>query len=92
MPRFFRILLWLFVSLLGVAAVGVAAFQRGEPVNALWLVVAGICTFAVAYRFYSAWLMAKVLTIDDNRAPAAVTFEPLFGPKMKNLPTPMRTP
>ncbi len=52
---------------------GVAAFQRDEPVNALWLVVAGVCTFAVAYRFYSAWLVAKVLTIDTTRAPAAVT-------------------
>ncbi|MEO8614798.1 MAG: carbon starvation CstA family protein [Luteolibacter sp.] len=73
MPRFARIIVWITVSLLGVIAVSVAAFQRGEPVNALWLVIAGVCTFAVAYRFYSAWLMAKVLTIDDNRAPAAVT-------------------
>ncbi len=73
MPRIARIFLWIVISLLGVTAVAVAAFQRGEPVNALWLVVAGVCTFAVSYRFYSAWLMAKVLTIDDNRAPAAVT-------------------
>ncbi len=73
MPRIARILLWILISLIGVAAIAVAAFQRGEPVNALWLVVAGICAFAVSYRFYSAWLMAKVLTIDDNRAPAAVT-------------------
>jgi carbon starvation protein len=73
MPRLARIFLWLIVSLVGAAAVGVAAFQRNEPVNALWLVVAGVCTFAVAYRFYSAWLMATVLTIDDRRAPAAVT-------------------
>ncbi len=73
MHRILRFLLWFLISLLGVAAVGVAAFQRKEPVNALWLVVAGVCTFAIAYRFYSAWLMAKVLTIDDTRAPAAVT-------------------
>ncbi len=73
MPRPLRILLWLAVSLLGATAVGIAAFQRNEPVNALWLVVAGVCTFAVAYRFYSAWLIATVLTIDDRRSPAAVT-------------------
>lgn len=73
MPRLFRILLWSAVSLLGVAAVLVMAFQRGEPVNALWLVVAGVCSFAVAYRFYSAWLTAKVLCVDPRRAPAAVT-------------------
>jgi carbon starvation protein len=73
MSRLFRILIWCGVSLLGVLAVAVAAFQRNEPVNALWLVVAGICTFAVGYRFYSAWLVAKVLSIDVTRAPAAVT-------------------
>jgi carbon starvation protein len=73
MPRLLRLLLWIGISALGVAAVAIAAFQRGEPVNALWLVVAGLCSFAVAYRFYSAWLCAKVLSIDDRRAPAAVT-------------------
>jgi carbon starvation protein len=73
MPRPARIFIWIVVSLLGMIAVWTAAFQRNEPVNALWLVIAGVCTFAVSYRFYSAWLMAKVLTIDDSRAPAAVT-------------------
>lgn len=73
MSRLFRIIIWCGVSLLGALAVAVAAFQRNEPVNALWLVVAGVCTFAVGYRFYSAWLVAKVLSIDVTRAPAAVT-------------------
>ncbi len=73
MPKFLRILLWFAVAALGATAVAVASFERGEPVNALWLVVAGVCTFAIGYRFYSAWLVAKVLTIDDTRAPAAVT-------------------
>lgn len=72
MSRILRILLWTAVAALGSIAVAVAAFQRGEPVNALWLVIAGVCTFAVGYRFYSAWLVAKVLTIDETRAPAAV--------------------
>ena len=73
MSRLLRVLLWSAVSLLGVAAVLVMAFRRGEPVNALWLVVAGVCSFSVAYRFYSAWLTAKVLCVDPRRAPAAVT-------------------
>ena len=73
MSKLLRVVIWCAVILLGMAAVSVAAFQRGEPVNALWLVVAGVCTFAVSYRFYSAWLVAKVLTVDDTRAPAAVT-------------------
>ena len=73
MSKIWRFLLWLGISLLGALAVGISAFQRGEPVNALWLVVAGACAFAVSYRFYSAWLMAKVLVLDDHRAPPAVT-------------------
>ncbi len=73
MPRILRLLPWIAVGTLGLVAVLVSAFQRGEPVNALWLVVAGVCTFAVSYRFYSAWLMAKVLTLDELRAPPAVT-------------------
>ncbi len=73
MNQLLRILIWTGISLLGATAVAVAALQRDEPVNALWIVVAGGCTFAVSYRFYSAWLMAKVLTIDDRRAPPAVT-------------------
>jgi carbon starvation protein len=39
----------------------------------LWLVVAGLCTFAVAYRFYSKWLITKVLVLDDQRATPAHT-------------------
>ncbi len=73
MPKLFRVLLWIAISVLGTAAVAIAAFARNEPVNALWLVVAGVCTFAVSYRFYSAWLCATVLTLDDRRAPPAVT-------------------
>jgi carbon starvation protein len=73
MSRLIRIVVWTAVSALGAGAVAIAAFQRDEPVNALWLVLAGLCTFAVGYRFYSAWLMAKVLSIDTLRAPAAVT-------------------
>ncbi|MBP7950365.1 MAG: carbon starvation protein A [Verrucomicrobiales bacterium] len=75
MSKFLRVLLWVGISLLGVVAVAVSAMHRGEgqQLNALWLVVAGVCSFAVAYRFYSAWLMARVLTLDSRRAPPAVT-------------------
>jgi len=60
---------------LGVGSVAVLAMSRGEPVSALWMVVAALCTFAVAYRFHSAWLMAKVLTLDELRATPAVANE-----------------
>ncbi len=75
MNKLVRLILWIGVALLGVLAVLIPAVQKGEPVNALWLVVAGVCAFAVSYRFYSAWLMAKVLTLDDRRATPAVTQE-----------------
>jgi carbon starvation protein len=70
-----RIVLWSLVALLGAAATGIAALARGEPVNALWLVVASVCVFAIAYRFHSAWLMAKVLTTDETRATPAMRKE-----------------
>src|SRR5688572_4806610 len=73
MNKFVRLLLWIAVSSLGVIALLVSAMKTGEPVNALWLVVAGVCAFAVSYRFYSAWLAAKVLAFDDRRATPAVT-------------------
>ncbi|MFZ9873890.1 MAG: carbon starvation CstA family protein [Candidatus Methylacidiphilales bacterium] len=58
---------WLGVALVGAASLGVVAFERGEPVNALWLIVATGCVYAIGYRFHSAWLMATVLTIDPSR-------------------------
>jgi len=66
-----RVLGWSLVALAGAGSVGVLAWSRGEPVNALWMVVAALCFFAISYRFHSAWLMAKVLTLDDLRATPA---------------------
>jgi len=62
---------WACVCAAGAASVGVLAWTRGEPVSALWMVVAAACVFAVAYRFHSAWLMARVLTVDEMRATPA---------------------
>ena len=70
-PPWWRIVLWSLVAVLGALAIGVLAWSRGEPVNALWMVVATGCVFAVSSRFHSAWLMAKVLTLDDQRATPA---------------------
>ena len=70
-PKTVRILGWSLVALLGATSIGVLAWSRGEPVNALWMVVAALCVFAIGYRFHSAWLMAKVLTLDDLRATPA---------------------
>jgi len=72
-PNPLSILGWTLVALLGAGSIGVLAWSRGEPVDALWMVVAALCVFAISYRFHSAWLMAKVLTLDELRAtPATV--------------------
>jgi len=63
---------WCFVGLAAVGCLGVLALSQGENVNALWMVVASVCVFAIAYRFHSAWLMAKVLTLEETRATPAV--------------------
>src|SRR3954451_6619417 len=68
-------LLWVGVTLLGVAALWVAALARGEPVNALWIVTAGLCATAISYRFYSKWLAAKVLVLNDERATPALVVD-----------------
>jgi carbon starvation protein len=71
LARVLRVLGWTAVAAAGAASVAVLALSRGEPVSALWMVVAANCTFAIAYRFHSAWLMARVLTVDELRATPA---------------------
>jgi carbon starvation protein len=71
MPKFFRTTLWITVSLLGAVALATIALHRGEQINALWLVVAAVSTYAVAYRFYSGFISAKVLALDPLRATPA---------------------
>ena len=63
---------WALVALLLLVSIATISFVRNEPVNALWLVVAAGCTFALAYRFHATWLLAEVLTLDDERRTAAV--------------------
>jgi len=59
------------VALLGAGALAAIALSRGEPVNGLFFVVAGGGTYLVAYRFYSAFIAARVLALDATRATPA---------------------
>jgi carbon starvation protein len=68
---FFRRIAWLGVATFGAAAVGGIALNRGETINAFWLIAAAGCIFALAYRFYSAWIAARVLVLDETRATPA---------------------
>ena len=73
--KFFYLLLWIAIALLGTAALGGIALNRGESINALWFVTAALCVYAIAYRFYAAWIASKVLLIDPTRATPAERLE-----------------
>jgi carbon starvation protein len=71
MNKYLKNLLWLLLAVIGAAAVGGIALNRGESVNALWFIAATLCIHAIAYRFYATWIAAKVLVIDETRATPA---------------------
>src|SRR6184192_4021091 len=75
MPKSLRILIWFAVAVLGALAVATIALHRGEQINAMWLVVAAVCTYALGYRFYSKFIAAKVLALDALRATPAERLE-----------------
>jgi carbon starvation protein len=68
-PR--RIALWTAVAVVGAVAWGILALSRGESINAAWLIVAALCSYAIAYRFYSRFIAYRVLGVDDRRATPA---------------------
>jgi carbon starvation protein CstA len=65
---------WLAISGLGAAALGVIALGRGETINAVWLVIAAICVYAIAYRFYSFYIARSVLRLEPDRPTPAVRY------------------
>jgi carbon starvation protein len=60
-------LLWVAVAVLGAVALGIVALKRGEPVNAMWLVIAALCIYAIAYRFYGLFIANRVLGVNATR-------------------------
>ncbi len=68
MKKFLAVFVWVIVALLGAGAYATIAFKRSEPVNSAYLLIAAICTYAIGYRFYSKWIAARVLALDDRRA------------------------
>lgn len=75
MTSFLKKLFWVLLILLGATAVSGIALNRGESINALWFVAAAVCVYALGYRFYAAWIAAKVLLLDDTRATPAERFD-----------------
>jgi carbon starvation protein len=66
-----RSFIWIAISLAGAGALAAIALERQEKLSGTWFVVASACTYLVAYRFYSAFVAARVLALDNSRATPA---------------------
>src|SRR5438067_283176 len=65
-------ILWIAVALLGAVAFAIVALNRGEVVNAAWLVVAAVCIYFIAFRFYGLFVANRALGVDGGRPTPAV--------------------
>src|SRR5882724_3807007 len=61
-------LFWFLLALAGAWAYFTLSFHRGEPVSSAYILIAALCSYAIGYRFYSKWIAARVLMLDDRRA------------------------
>jgi len=75
MKKILAPVLWLLLALAGAWAYATIAFQRGEPVNSAYLIIAAVCTYAIGYRFYSKWIALRVLMLDNRRATPCVVHD-----------------
>jgi carbon starvation protein len=65
---------WLAIAVVGAFALGTVALHRGETINAVWLVVAAVCVYLIAYRYYSLFIATRVLRLDPARVTPAVKY------------------
>ena len=65
-------LVWAAIAVIGAVCLGVVALERGESINAIWLVAAALAVFSIGYRFYSKFIAERVLVLDPTRATPAV--------------------
>src|SRR6478735_4722364 len=72
MNRASGFLVWIAIALLGAFSFGTIALAHGERISALWVVIAAVCVYLIAYRFYSRFVAAKVLQLDGLRMTPAV--------------------
>src|SRR5271165_4875222 len=75
MKRAVRVAAWIVVAVVGAGSLAKIAVHRGEPINAMWFVAAALGCYALAFRFYSAFVAAKLLTLDDTRATPSERFD-----------------
>jgi carbon starvation protein len=68
MKKLLTNLFWAALAIAGAWAYATIAFRRGEPINSAYIVLAALCSYAIGYRFYSKWIAARVLMLNDRRA------------------------
>ncbi len=68
MPKAVSVLVWMIVAGLGAWCYATIARNRGEPISSAYIVIAAVCTYAIGYRFYSKWIAARILALDDRRS------------------------
>ncbi|HSD39839.1 MAG TPA: carbon starvation CstA family protein [Rhodocyclaceae bacterium] len=64
--------IWLTVALVGAGSFATLALSRGEHVNAVWMVLAAVACYSIAYRFYSKFIAERVFELDDRRPTPAI--------------------
>jgi carbon starvation protein len=67
MDKLGRYVVWIVIAIVGAISFGMIALHRGETINAMWLVVAAVCTYMIGYRFYSLFIATKVMELNPNR-------------------------
>ncbi|MDR0770420.1 MAG: carbon starvation protein A [Burkholderiales bacterium] len=60
-------LIWGIIAVVGAGSLGVVALSRGETISAIWLITAAVCTYLIAYRFYSLFIARKVMELNSSR-------------------------
>ncbi|MCP9269031.1 carbon starvation protein A [Xenorhabdus sp. XENO-1] len=85
--KFLKHIPWMLLGIIGAFCLGVVALRRGEHVSALWIIVASVAVYLVAYRYYSLYIATKVMKLDATRAtPAVVNNDGLnYVPTNKNV-------
>ncbi|WP_416776719.1 carbon starvation CstA family protein [Xenorhabdus budapestensis] len=85
--KFLKHVPWIILGIIGACCLGVVALRRGEHVSALWIIVASVAVYLVAYRYYSLYIATKVMKLDATRAtPAVVNNDGLnYVPTNKNV-------
>ena len=68
MKKIVVLLFWILFALAGAWAYATLAFHRGESLNSVYILIAALCSYTIGYRFYSKWIAARLLMLNDRRA------------------------